>query len=63
MSNVKLKNAKSKLKSKFENSEDQRHQMIEVEAYSIALARGFCDGNEADDWYAAEIQVDKQLSR
>ncbi len=41
---------------------EQRRNYIEVAAYYIAERRGFIGGNEADDWAAAEIEIDRLLS-
>ena len=40
-----------------------RHQMIATAAYFIAEQRGFVPGHEAQDWYAAEAAIDKELTR
>jgi len=40
---------------------DQRRNYIEVAAYYIAERRGFIGGNEADDWAAAEAEIDRLL--
>ncbi len=39
----------------------QRRNYIEMAAYYIAERRGFIGGNEADDWAAAEIEIDRLL--
>jgi hypothetical protein len=36
--------------------------MIQEAAYYIAEKRGFAPGNHADDWAAAEAQIDALLS-
>ncbi|MBU1236847.1 MAG: DUF2934 domain-containing protein [Gammaproteobacteria bacterium] len=41
---------------------EQRRNYIEVAAYYIAERRGFIGGNEADDWAAAEVEIDRLLS-
>lgn len=38
-----------------------RHEMIATAAYFIAEQRGFVPGHEAQDWYAAEAAIDKEL--
>lgn len=40
---------------------EQRHYYVEVAAYYIAERRGFMDGHEAEDWIAAEIEIDRML--
>jgi hypothetical protein len=40
-----------------------RHEMIATAAYYIAEQRGFAPGHEQDDWYRAEVAVDRQLAR
>ncbi len=40
---------------------EQRHRMIAEAAYYIAERRGFSAGNPEDDWYEAEIQIDRAL--
>ncbi len=40
-----------------------RHKMIATAAYYIAEQRGFAPGHEQDDWYRAEVAVDRQLAR
>lgn len=39
-----------------------REQMIAEAAYYRALNRNFNDGDPADDWYAAEREVNEQLN-
>jgi hypothetical protein len=39
----------------------QRRNYIEMAAYYIAERRGFVGGNEADDWAAAEVEIDRLL--
>jgi hypothetical protein len=46
---------------KAEASPDQRRFYIEVAAYYIAERRGFMDGHEAEDWTAAEGEIDQML--
>ena len=43
-------------------SEDVRRGMIAEAAYLRAERRGFMNGNEAEDWTAAEKEVDALLS-
>ncbi len=40
---------------------DARHELIALQAYYLAEARGFTPGAEIADWLAAEAQVDSQL--
>lgn len=42
---------------------DLRREMIATAAYYIAEQRGFAPGHEQDDWYRAEVAVDRQLAR
>ena len=39
---------------------DARHELIALQAYYLAEARGFTAGAELDDWLAAEAQVDSR---
>jgi hypothetical protein len=39
---------------------DARHELIALQAYYRAEARGFTPGAELDDWLAAEAQVDSR---
>lgn len=41
---------------------DRRRDYIEVAAYYIAERRGFVGGNAADDWKAAEVEIDRLLA-
>jgi surface antigen len=41
---------------------DQRRYYIEVAAYYMAERRGFAGGNPADDWAAAEAEIDRLLA-
>jgi len=41
---------------------DMRRAMIAEAAYLRAERRGFAQGNEEEDWLAAEAEVDKLLS-
>lgn len=43
-------------------SADERHAMVALEAYLHAERRGFEPGNEAQDWAAAEAEVDARLA-
>jgi hypothetical protein len=40
---------------------DLRRELIAVQAYLLAEARGFAPGGELDDWLTAETRVDAQL--
>ena len=40
---------------------EARHAMITEKAYLRAERRGFTPGREADDWLAAEVEVDALL--
>lgn len=42
---------------------DERRRMIQERAYTLYERRGFVHGHELDDWFAAEAQVDRILSR
>ena len=44
-------------------SPDEMHSMIEKEAYSDAVARGFGGGHALDDWLIAERHVNEQVSQ
>jgi hypothetical protein len=44
-----------------EISPDQRRAMVAEAAYLRAERRGFVNGNEVEDWLAAEAEVDKLL--
>ena len=39
---------------------DQREDMIRKAAYFRAASRGFCPGQEVEDWLAAEREVDRR---
>ena len=41
---------------------DERLQMIRTAAYFRAERRGFAPGHEAEDWLAAEAEVEAQLA-
>ena len=43
-------------------SEDERRGMIALAAYLRAESRGFAPGGEAEDWIAAEKEIDALLS-
>jgi hypothetical protein len=43
-------------------STEQRNHYVEVAAFYIAERRGFTPGNPADDWRAAEIEVDRLIA-
>ena len=40
---------------------DQHRYYVEVAAYYIAERRGFMGGHEAEDWIAAEMEIDRML--
>ena len=40
-----------------------RHEMIATAAYYIAEQRGFAPGHELEDWYRAQVAIDKELPR
>ncbi|MBI4995772.1 MAG: DUF2934 domain-containing protein [Rhodocyclales bacterium] len=40
---------------------EQRRYYVEVAAYYIAERRGFMDGHQAEDWIAAEMEIDRML--
>lgn len=42
-------------------SSEERWRMIAITAYHKAEARGFAPGNEAQDWFEAEQEVDALL--
>lgn len=44
-------------------AEDLRTQMVSVAAYFIAEKRSFVGGCAADDWYAAEAEIDRHLAQ
>lgn len=52
---------KSRSARKAEVHPDQRRYYIEVAAYYIAERRGFMGGSEAEDWTAAEVEIDQML--
>lgn len=41
---------------------EQRHHYVAVAAFYIAERRGFTLGNPADDWLAAEAEVDRLIA-
>ncbi len=41
---------------------EQRNHYVEVAAFYIAERRGFIPGNPADDWCAAELEVDRLIA-
>ncbi|MFU2508255.1 DUF2934 domain-containing protein [Pseudoalteromonas mariniglutinosa] len=63
MSDTNSKNATSTTKSNKPNVDSHRHSKIKAEAYELASARGFKNGNQMEDWLEAEKTVDIQLSR
>jgi len=52
--------ASSATKPKF--TVEQRHHYVSVAAFYIAERRGFTLGNPADDWLAAEAEVERLLA-
>jgi len=40
----------------------ERESMVREEAYYLAEKRGFGVGHEAEDWLAAEVEIDKRLA-
>jgi hypothetical protein len=42
-------------------SDEQRARYVEVAAFYIAERRGFAAGNPADDWLAAEAEVNRLM--
>lgn len=59
---VKASQAKPLAASKAALSTEQRNNYVEVAAFYIAERRGFAPGNPADDWSAAELEVDRLLA-
>ncbi len=49
-------------RSKSALSSEQRNHYVEVAAFYIAERRGFIPGNPADDWCAAELEVDRLIA-
>jgi hypothetical protein len=49
-------------KAKAALSAEQRNNYVEVAAFYIAERRGFVPGNPADDWVAAEQEVDRLIT-
>jgi hypothetical protein len=43
-------------------SAEQRNNFVQVAAFYIAERRGFVPGNPADDWLAAEQEVDRLIA-
>jgi hypothetical protein len=43
-------------------TEDERRGMIALSAYLRGERRGFAPGGEAEDWLAAEMEIDALLS-
>lgn len=50
------------ISSKPSLSTEQRNHYVEVAAFYIAERRGFVPGNPADDWCAAELEVDRLIA-
>ncbi len=44
------------------SSPEDRHQRVQAAAYARAVGRRFESGNELEDWYAAELEVDAQIA-
>lgn len=42
-------------------SAEERYRMIATAAYYRAERRGFAPGGELEDWYAAEVEIDRRL--
>lgn len=42
---------------------DERRRMIAEAAYYRAAQRGFSNGNEVDDWLAAEAEIDGKFPK
>jgi len=40
---------------------DQKHHMIAEAAYFRAERRGFAEGDPADDWFLAEVEIEESL--
>jgi surface antigen len=59
---AKPKVAVAKAAAKRHVGSDKRRHYIEVAAYYIAERRGFIGGNAADDWKAAEQEIDRLLA-
>ena len=51
-----------KTKAETNLSEQQRRQYIEVAAYHVAERGGFSDGCDAENWLAAEAEIDQLLA-
>ena len=49
-------------KTKAALSAEQRNNYVEVAAFYIAERRGFAPGNPAEDWCAAELEVDRLIA-
>lgn len=52
----------SPAKTKAALSAEQRNHYVQVAAFYIAERRGFAPGNPADDWAAAEAEVDRLIA-
>ncbi|WP_426370293.1 DUF2934 domain-containing protein [Pseudocolwellia sp. HL-MZ7] len=61
MSEANSKKATSANKLNEQDINFNRHEKINVEAYELANARDFTNGNEIEDWLEAEKIVDTQL--
>jgi hypothetical protein len=48
--------------SSVEVSGDERHQLVSKAAYYRAERRRFTPGHELEDWFDAEVEIDKMLS-
>jgi hypothetical protein len=40
---------------------DMRHRLISAAAFDLYAKRGYVDGHDQEDWYAAEALVDHQM--
>lgn len=49
-------------KTKITLNAEQRNHYVEVAAFYIAERRGFVPGNPAEDWCAAELEVDRLIA-
>jgi hypothetical protein len=50
------------VKSAASLSDDQRNNYVQVAAFYIAERRGFTPGNPAEDWAAAEVEIDRLIA-
>ena len=54
--------APARAKPKPEVSPEQRRCYVEVAAYFIAERHGFTPGRDAEDWIAAEAEIDRMIA-